>query len=71
MERLGRKSPKTRAITVNAITLSMAKEATTSSVGGNRAYSDKRYRKNKYGDSETPTARDSVPSKKFICYKYG
>jgi len=49
----------------------MAKEATTSSVGGNRAYSDERYRKNKYGDSETPTARDSVPSKKFICYKYG
>ena len=71
MERPGRKSPKTRAMTVNAMTLSVVKEATTSSVGGNRACSDERYRKNKYSDGKTPTARDRVPLKKSICYGYG
>jgi len=71
MERSGRRSPETEATTVNAMTLSMAKEATTSLIGNNRAHSNGRCGKNECSDGETSTARNRVSSKKSICYGCG
>ena len=51
-EETGRRSSKTGAITNIAMALSIAEEATTSSAGNNRVYSNKRSGKNKYGGNK-------------------
>ena len=49
------------------MTISVAKKAENAfTVGNNRACSDERYGKDKYGDGKTPTARGRVSSKELI-----
>ena len=48
-EGTGRRGPKARAETDIAMTISVTKEATASSAGDNRAYSDGGNRKDKHG----------------------
>jgi len=52
------------------MTISIAKKAgNASTVGDNRVCSNERGGKDKYGDGETPIARDRISSKEPICYR--
>jgi len=54
------------------MTTSVAKKArNASTVDDNRTYSNRRYRKDKCGDGETPTTRGRVSSKEPICHGHG
>jgi len=71
-EGTGRRSSKARAETNTAMIPSVAKEANTFKAGDNRACSDGRSRKNKYGNSEGTRTRDGDGSQeRSLCYGGG
>ena len=67
-KRTRRKSSRTGVITVNAMTLSVAEKATTSSAGNNRACSNGRSGENKCGDVERAGTKNGGSSKKGPLY---
>jgi len=64
-----RRSSKVGAKTDTAMTPSVVKEANTSEAGDNRACSDGRSRKNKYGNSERTRTRNGDGSQeRSLCH---